>query len=248
MNSLDCLGIESIKLLESNNLLIPLIKKEIIKDKLKSVNIDSKEKEIYFKEIWDKNNIKDELEYDQWLSRQKISKERFQEKALYDCKFKKHLNTEFSNKIEKRFLDKKSSLDQVVYSLIRMKDPFKSREIFHRVFNNEANFGDMATLYSEGSEKHTRGLIGPYPISKAHPQVANLLKSLSPQEIKEPFFLNGFTIIIRLESLLPATLDKKTRQMISLEMFEEELNPNIKSIHSKLISSESSKEFISINK
>tara|TARA_Y100001968_G_scaffold198540_1_gene182124 strand:- start:1175 stop:1921 length:747 start_codon:yes stop_codon:yes gene_type:complete len=248
MNSLECLGTESIKLLENNNLLIPLIKKEIIKDKLNSVNIDSKEQEIYLEKVWEKHNIKNELEYEQWLNRQKINKKSFQEKILYEHKVKKHLNKEFANKIEKRFLEKKSSLDQVVYSLIRMKEPFKSREIFHRIVNNEANFGEMATLYSEGIEKHTRGLIGPSPLSKAHPQVANLLKSLSPQEIKEPFFLNGFTIIIRLESFLPATLDTKTRQMIALEMFEEELSPNIKSIHSKLIGSEYNKELSSINK
>ena len=77
MNTLVCLGAESIKLLDSNNLLIPLIKKELIKDRIKSINVDSKEKEKLIQQVWDKKNIKNETEYNQWLIASNQNKEKW---------------------------------------------------------------------------------------------------------------------------------------------------------------------------
>ena len=60
----------------------------------------------------------------------------------------------------------------VIYSLIRVKDFFKARELYLRIIGNEAEFGDLAAEFSEGIEKKTRGVVGPMPLGRSHPNKA----------------------------------------------------------------------------
>ena len=134
-----------------------------------------------------------------------------------------------------RFLKRKLELDIVVYSLIRIEDPFQAREIHLRLKDNEANFSDLAANYSAGVEKLTRGIIGPIALNKAHPKIIEVLTSLKPGEIHKPFAVDNWHIILRLESIKPASLDDNMKLQMAKELMMEWIDEESKSIMSELL-------------
>ena len=120
----------------------------------------------------------------------------------------------FLDQAEKRFLERKMALDQVVYSLIRVQDGFLARELYLQVINGESDFGQLAVRYSEGPEKDSRGIVGPRPLIQAHPQLRERLRSCRPGELLEPFAVENWWLLVRLEESRPATFtDQVATQM-----------------------------------
>ena len=65
-------------------------------------------------------------------------------------------------------------------------------------------------------------------------KVVNLLKSLSPGEMKEPINVGSWWLIIRLECLLEATLDREMQATLSRELFDKWVNEEVEGIIKKL--------------
>lgn len=128
---------------------------------------------------------------------------------------------EFAPKAEARFLARKSQLDRVVYSLLRLQDPGLARELYLRLEDGEANFADLAAEYAEGPEQATRGIVGPVPLTQAHPVLAERLRTAPPGVVLEPFRIESWWLVVRLESLSPATFDAATAARMAQELFEQ---------------------------
>jgi len=133
---------------------------------------------------------------------------------------RKYSQEQYGPKAEARFLDRKADLDAVVYSLLRVKDPGLASELFLRIAGGEASFGSLASEFSDGHEKTTRGIIGPAPMVKAHPVLRELLRTASPGEVNPPIQVEGLFLVVRLESRIPAVLDDTTRLQMEQELFE----------------------------
>lgn len=105
--------------------------------------------------------------------------------------------------VRARFLEVKDNLDQVIYSLFRSKEPGLTDELYLRIKEEGGGFADLAH-YSDGPESKTQGIIGPCPISKAHPEIATRLKSLQIGQLKPPFLFKHWSVLLRVEERLPA--------------------------------------------
>lgn len=131
---------------------------------------------------------------------------------------------QFLDQAEKRFLERKQALDQVVYSLIRVQDAFLARELYLQVMNGESDFADLALRYSEGPEKDSRGIVGPKPLIQAHPQLRERLRSSQAGELLEPFPIDQWWLLVRLEESRPATFDDTVATQMCVELFEQSIN------------------------
>lgn len=128
---------------------------------------------------------------------------------------------DFSAKAEARFLQRKNQLDRVVYSLLRLRDGGLARELYLRIDDGDANFADLAARYAEGPEQATRGIVGPVPLTQAHPVLANCLRTAAPGVVLEPFQIESWWLVVRLESLTSATFDEATAARMAQELFEQ---------------------------
>jgi parvulin-like peptidyl-prolyl isomerase len=90
-----------------------------------------------------------------------------------------------------------------------------------RLEEGEANFADLAAAYAEGPEKATRGIVGPVPLTQAHPALAERLRTAPPGVVLEPFRIESWWLVVRLESLTPATFDAATEARMAQELFEQ---------------------------
>jgi parvulin-like peptidyl-prolyl isomerase len=132
-----------------------------------------------------------------------------------------HCRENFLHKAEARFLSRKNHLDRVVYSLLRVKDGLLARELYLRIAAEEANFADLAATYAEGPEKATKGIIGPVPLTQAHPALAERLRTTSPGLLMEPFMIEQWWLVVRLERYTPASFDEAMAMQMASELFEE---------------------------
>ena len=136
-------------------------------------------------------------------------------------RLRRHCERLYRPKAEARFLDRKQQLDRVVYSLLRLKDEGLARELYFQVQDGEATFADLAAQYAEGPERATRGIVGPVPLTQAHPQLVERLRTAAIGLVQEPFRIEQWWLLFRLESLTPATFDEPMALQMSQELFEQ---------------------------
>ena len=132
-----------------------------------------------------------------------------------------YCNDHFLIKAEARFLDRKNSLDQVTYSLLRVRDGALAKELYCRILEEEATFADLAKEFSEGNERNSNGIVGPTPLAQGHPLLVQRLRSSKPGTLIAPFQVEQWWLVVRLESFLPASLNDAARQRMAQELFDE---------------------------
>jgi parvulin-like peptidyl-prolyl isomerase len=132
----------------------------------------------------------------------------------------RHSRQAFGHLAETTFLRQKGRLDQVVYSLIRVSDRHLALELYHRLAAGEASFADLAYQFAEGPERQSWGLVGPKPLSQAHPMLAERLRTAQPGVVQMPIPASDLWLVTRLEELIPAKLNESTIQQICDQLFE----------------------------
>ncbi len=235
MESLENLPNNCIRLLHENNLLKPLIRSELIRNILSKINIDNEVKEKIIADFISGLNIPNDGNLDQWLKENGLDKTKMEELALSKIRLKAYCKSNFEHQAEARFLERKQALDIAVYSIIRVQDFFLAREIFFRIQDNEATFGDMAAKHSEGIENKTRGIIGPSSLDKAHPKISELVRQSKIGELHSPIQIDKFFIVFRLEYFEAAKLDNFMKEKMSEELLNNWIEKEANTTNQKLI-------------
>ena len=221
MDSLKCLNRATVKLLNKNKLLKPLVKSELSNLKLSAIKYSDEIKENLINKFLKDNKIKDMEVFNKWISKNHGDRERFEENFLNSHRFRTYCKDNFLSKSEERYLSKKNNLDLVVYSLIRVKEPYLAKELYLQIVSKEKDFGDLASRYSEGEERKTLGIVGPVALSKAHPKIVEILKSSGIKDVAAPIKVDQWNVIIRLESREESNLDDLMKQRMAEEIFDE---------------------------
>ncbi|MBD2388570.1 peptidylprolyl isomerase [Cylindrospermum sp. FACHB-282] len=148
-----------------------------------------------------------------------MSKEQLQQIAIRQLKLDKFKETAWGGDIDAYFFQRKPQLSRAIYSLISTNDIGMSQEIYFRIQEGEQSFAQLAREYAQGPEAQTDGLVGPVELQTIHPVLAKLLSISQPQQLLPPTQIGDKIIIVRLEKLLPAQLDRSMRQRLLNERF-----------------------------
>ncbi|HAN46845.1 MAG TPA: peptidylprolyl isomerase [Cyanobacteria bacterium UBA8156] len=171
-------------------------------------------------QFYQQNRIDKEADRQAWLAASGTTAAELEDWILRPLLLEKFKQEKFGPKVETLFLNRKSSLDKVLYSLIRVKDPGVAQELYFRVKEGEEPFSEVARKYSQGAEANTGGLIGPAPLTMPHPAIARALQVSQPGQVWPPTRLDEWYVILRLERFFPAQLDDTTRRQLIDELFE----------------------------
>ena len=212
---------ETIELLRHHNVLKPLVKSELLEKTILMTEVSEEESTQCLEFFLKKNNLQEAAKLNKFLDAQKINQKELQEKLELPIRIEKYCRENFIHKAEARFLETKENLDLIVYSLIRVKDGFLARELYLRLSGNEASFADLAGEFSQGVEANTKGVIGPVPANQAHPILADRLRTSRPGQLLEPFCIDDWWLVVKLERYEPARFDEGTALKMAKELFEE---------------------------
>ena len=136
----------------------------------------------------------------------------------------------FNDEVERHFLSRKLGHDQVTYSMIRVRDGDLAFELHQRLLEEEADFAELASRYSEGSERESGGRCGPVPFDQAHATVVEKLRGCQEGDLLEPFFLVDIWLILRLDQWEGARLDEAMRETMLEELFEQWLDRRVNQV------------------
>ena len=216
-----------INFLINNNLIGSYLREILIEAELSKITLDPNEKSEAFKSFLMKNNLNDINDLDEFRKRKDLSQERMENLILKPLKIKSLAENKFSDKANDHFLKRKNDLDMIVYSIIRMKEKQLALELYLRIDSEEDDFHSLAKKYSEGTEKLTKGIIGPIYTNQANQVLMNKLKSSKSCELIEPFQLDKWWILMRLETFVPVEYTSTIKLQMCAELLDEYLSDEI---------------------
>lgn len=228
-NSVAELSTPVLSLLAQHGLLRPLLLQIQLEKALAQEYLHEEERQQARAAFMKQRQLGSLAELEQWSQEQLLSPDGLVALMERPLRLRRHCERLFGPKAEARFLDRKSNLDRVVYSLIRLADEGLARELYLRLEEGESNFADLAAAYAEGPERSTRGVVGPAPLTQAHPLLVERLRTAKPGVVQEPFRIEGWWLVFRLESLTPATFDRAMAEQMSQELFQEWLEAEVSS-------------------
>lgn len=204
------------------HLMLPQLAREIvIADAVKGIECTADEKQQAMQRFLEENQLRNDQDLQNWFKQAGVKSDQLEDLTLRKLKVEKFKEQTWSDQLENYFAKRKKSLDQVVYSLIRTKNSGIAQELYFRILEGESDFKQLARKYSQGIEAETQGLIGPVELSVPHPQIAQALVNSEPGKLFEPMRIGEWIVIIRLENLIRAKLDKATTKRLLDELFQQ---------------------------
>jgi parvulin-like peptidyl-prolyl isomerase len=157
----------------------------------------------------------------QGLEPQQESFQKLKLMGIRSWKLEKFKDATWGGDLNSYFFQRKTNLDRVIYSLITTPEIGIAQEIYFRIQEGEQSFAELAREYAQGPEAQTDGLVGPIDLQSLHPTLANILSKSQPQQLSPPIQIGNLILIVRLEKLLPAQLDRPMRQRLLNEKFNQ---------------------------
>ena len=208
-------------LLARHQLLLPLLRQSVIADAVAGATLTEEEQQHAKKGWLQQKAIQSPEQLASHLANHGMTEEDALWQAELPLRIRHHSHDQFMHRAEQRFLSRKQQLDTVIYSLLRVRGEALAHELYLRIAEGEADFAELAASYAEGPEQATRGVVGPVPLLQAHPILANVLRTSQPGDLQPPLAIEQWWLVVRLESLQPASFDDNMQNRMTHELFEE---------------------------
>ena len=228
---------DTVDLLRRTNQLRPLISRLLIEESTQELHSPEELLKQALANHCQQEQLNNEEALEGWLSERFISKDELLLQVSLPLKLSKLALDAFAAKSEARFLQRKEGLDQVTYSLIRVKNSGVAHELYLQLEAGETSFEALATEYSEGPEQRSGGRIGPASLMRAHPQLRQHLRTATPGVVLEPLLIEKWWVVARLEEHLDARFDDAMRQRMATELLQQWMNAETNEVVKAILSS-----------
>ncbi len=182
-----------------------------------------------------KNNIVDEKNLLNFLNLKGMTLEDHKKNLENSEKIRSIALQEFSKNAQTEFINSKTILDQYTYSLITVKESDLAYELYLQLDSQEAEFSSLAKKYSSEGNTNKMGIIGPQSLGQVHPLLKEKLLTAKKGELLNPFQIDRWWAIVRLEERIEAKLDDFVRQKIALSLFDKWVSILTVNLSKKLI-------------
>ena len=182
-------------------------------------------------------NLKDKESLKNWQQTNLLSTDKgtLLEYAKYRYKRRNIIAELVENNAEALFLRYKDRLDRVLYSFLRVSDENLAYHLYYSIESEEVEFGEVAAKYSEGPESKTQGILGPCDLTVPHPDISSRLRTASPKQLFQPFQVDEWFVILRLEYRFDSELNESTKQVLGKMLLNSKVRPISESITKEMI-------------
>jgi parvulin-like peptidyl-prolyl isomerase len=208
--------------------MMPQLVREMTLDRSTAdLSLTPEEQKLAHQQAFQQLGIDSEEKLNAWLKQQGMTLGDLEKRAERSLKLDKFKKATWGAKVNSAFLERKQQLDRVIYSLICTKDFCVAQELYFRVKEGEQSFDELAREYSQGPEAQTGGLIGPVEIGSIHPNLAKMLISSDVGTVQTPTVIGDWIVLVRLEKILPVSLDEAMQQRLIDENFSKWLEESV---------------------
>lgn len=210
---------EMVSLMRQYGLLPAFLREVVIDQAIAAITLTEAEESTAIEQFAQLNQLSSQEQCVEFMRQRGMTPDDLPAMAQRTSKLQKFKLETWGNKVESYFLQRKTQMDRVLYSLIRTKEAGLAQELYFRIQDDGQPFADLARQFSEGQEAQTGGLIGPVELSVPNPALARILAISQPGQLWPPTRVGDWFVVVRLEKFLPAKLDDATRQRLIDELF-----------------------------
>jgi parvulin-like peptidyl-prolyl isomerase len=208
--------------------MLPQLVREMTLDRcVEGIDLTAEEQQIARQQAYQQLGLDSEDKLQTWLKQQGMTTNQLESRAERSLKLVKFKHSQWGAKVNATFLERKQKLDRLIYSLICTKDFCVAQELYFRIKEGEQTFEELAKQYSQGPESQTGGLIGPIESGSIHPDLAKILTSSDAGQVHTPTVIGDWIVLVRLEKILPASLDEAMQQRLIDESFSKWLEDSV---------------------
>ena len=211
---------ETNRLIRQQGLSLAVAQAWVLDEVVSEIDLPAAEEKQLIRNYVEQQKVSSDDELAEWLKRKRLSFEDLRYFATKGRRLQRWLQRRYGEEAELRFLERKLDLDQVVYSILQVGSQELAEELHQRLREEEADFPDLAKRFSEGSERKSRGQVGPTPLTAGSAELVKRLRISQPGQLWPPFRQGELWCVVRFEQILPAQLDPRTRGLMMEELFQ----------------------------
>ena len=229
------IGPDTRNLLKRKGFLKPLVKSVIVEQLTKDLDPPKEMKDKALNDFCNSQRIINKNELMFYLEDEYLSYDEFLEKISLPLKRQYYSLQKFGSKAKNHFLKRKEKIDQITYSLIRVRNEDVAYDLYLRLEEKKSDFISLVQQFSEGPEKNNNGRIGPTSLSKINPILRELLENKIVGQVLEPVSIDNWWVVARLEERIDAVFDDAMKMLMANELFEEWLHNESKKVTKSLL-------------
>ena len=143
----------------------------------------------------------------------------------------------WAHRLESLYLRKKSSLDLITYSLLRVNSQNLALELYYRIKANEDSFDRLCFKYSVGPERYKGGRIERQSTADFPRSMQSKFLNMQPGELHQPVRFGSDYAIIQVLEYIPACFDTATEDRLLMWEFDDWISGMTEVVLSQLQSS-----------
>jgi parvulin-like peptidyl-prolyl isomerase len=207
---------ELVSLLTHYQIIPQVICESIIDRAIATIECTPEETAAACAEFSQQRQLASDTELQTWLWHYGLDQTQIERLATRRLRIDKFKQQMWGHRLESYFLKRKDQLDQIIYSVIQVENRDMASELFFRIHEGEQSFAEVARLYSQGP---VGGVIGPIEFGKLPVGLREFLYTRPIGEVQPPVAFGESQIIVRVERVIPATLDETMRERLLQEQF-----------------------------
>ncbi len=170
-----------------------------------------------------------------WREARGLSLEELEALASFDTRVARASQWIWSQEVPGLFLQRRGQLDEVVLTLVRVRDPDLATELFFQLQDGECSFHEVVERHADEADRLRRGVVGPLPVNRLNPLLMKVVRRYKPGELIPPLDIGGVVHLIRVESLKPAQLDDRLRAQLLEECRSRWQRDQLKKLRERLM-------------
>jgi parvulin-like peptidyl-prolyl isomerase len=174
------------------------------------------------------NKLTEAGQFEGWLQSQGMNYAQFRDRVSVSLKLEKLKLQTVSPTVEEHFTQNKTSFDRVVLSRIVVAEPELAQKLKAQLLEGSSSFEALAKAHSITDDRSANGLMGAISMGQLPPAIRNQVQGKNPGEIVGPFQMEGRYMLLRIEELLPTTLDNNLRRQLQDRFFEQWVQEKLK--------------------
>ncbi len=218
-------------------LLSTILREHIIAQELKLREISAADAEVdqFILEFRLQNQIVDRTAFENWLSDNQLTYEKFREQATKGLKFQKLREQILQDKVEPFFEEKRNLFDRLVLSRLVVDSPNLSQNIRDILDREPSQFKDLIAEYSMADDRILEGRMGVFPREQLPAQLQLELGDKSAGVIIGPIAVDGLHCFFKIDQIIPSELDDAMRRELEGRLFEEWLRSKMQGANLQML-------------
>lgn len=143
-----------------------------------------------------------------WLEQRDLSEPDLELIVSRPLRWQAWCRQQWGSKVEALFLKHKNQLDEGTASILRLEDEGLARELYLQLAEGESSFAELARDHCSKHPNRQGGQWGPKPLSDTTPDLAELIRTTSVGQLREPQRLGPADwVVLRVEAFKGSRVD-----------------------------------------